>query len=1044
LIDPFDDMGYSKTVTVESDAGAFKDYFNNNFAAMSGSAYKYTTVTAGWSHKKSNNVSVGFSARMGSVCYATNSTTMMLYGGKTTSCQSDLWTSTNGSTWTKVADKATTTTGADAPLAANAPTAIDADGCVWLLGGDECNSDKSTIWKSCDAGLTWMAMPSPTAVAFNSIPASWPTNAEWTGHAIAIVGGWQLVIVKAAADGGVWKFLNSTYVVQKVAEAPLPFENRLDPKLMTTSDNKLYLLGGHNCKDMLCTDNMVMSDLWMSADTGATWECQTMGVFANSLLSSTITEYSKGIGRYYSSVITGDDTVWILAGHQPNTTQGLNRVYTSYVNPPDTTFSSTTYLGSPTTVVLKSMEKVAIFFKENIQMGAGTIRFTDGTNPLPVSTTISAQGMHMFPLAPLVAGTTYTLQMPAGSVKDTDGNPLGSISPTYTFHVNSDTTAPVASSYPANAATNVSPDTVLMLSFSEEVVPGTGALSLNPVVGTPFTANISSAIFQSRQKTFGVYQYDVYFEAKSLTQGATYIMGVPAGLVKDIAGNSIAAANVAVFTVLSGMPPAENPYTAATFTPGAPDCSGAGACNATLDTVKPTFVSMFPKNGATDVIASANITSIVMQFSEPVKFNETGVISIKNSSNIVVGMVNLTTDVVYISPQTNETKIPLPAILVKGMKFTVSIPTGIIKDLAGNSLTAISKSFTCLAESPDATGPVALSTSFDTSANTIDVFFSEMIKAGPVGTGTVKAGTLVTTPITHGNITMSGFKLSLSVYAGALTTAGTHSLQIAPGTLKDASGSLFTGLNGSSIEYTTTSADTTAPTLVGQAPPHETSPTFGLPTTASMMLTFSESVQAAPDVMAATLTPVYGYNKVEISTADVYIDQNQVILTGSTLMPGESYGVVLGSGAFMDLAGNSFAGLATGVTYSISTHASMGFELVSTGNWDAADYFDGKRYGSCAFVDPMNILYLVGGINGTAAASTTSMMNDVWSYESMRESSCSSSVVPYTCPSTACTSETTLAVVHAAKTVGGLRQRMARLARARAVLISATYGRQWA
>ena len=107
-------------------------------------------------------------------------------------------------------------------------------------------------------------------------------------------------------------------------------------------------------------------------------------------------------------------------------------------------------------------------------------------------------------------------------------------------------------------------------------------------------------------------------------------------------------------------------------------------------------------------------------------------------------------------------------------------------------------------------------------------------------------------------------------------------------------------------------------------------------------------------------------------------------------MPGESYSIALSAGAFMDLSGNAYAGLASG--YTISTRALMGFVQVSTGNWDAMDYFDGKRYGSCGFVDPSNVLYLVGGINGTAGASTTSMMNDVWNYNSRRESSCSNPI----------------------------------------------------
>jgi hypothetical protein len=487
-------------------------------------------------------------------------------------------------------------------------------------------------------------------------------------------------------------------------------------------------------------------------------------------------------------------------------------------------------------------------------------------------------------------------------------------------------------------------------------------------------------------------------------------------MLKDLAGNALAAANVASFTVLSGMSPDTNPYTASTFAPGTYDCSAATACNATLDTVAPTFVSMFPKDGATDVSATTG-NAVVMYFSEPVMFNTTGVISILNSSSLPIGVVNLTTDDIAISPAMNATKIPIPAVLVKGQQFSLSIKTGIIKDLAGHSLAAITKSFTCLAEAADTSAPTATGMSVNPVSNVIDVFFSEDVMMGPVGTATVSAvgsGVNIATPVSHSNVTISGFKLSLSVYAGSLSSAGTYDLRIAAGSLKDASENAFLGLNMSSMTYVTSTADTTAPTLQSQEPAHEASPSFALPITTSMKLTFSEAVQAAAGVPAATLTPVYGYRTVTITTDNVYIDQGTVMLTGSTLMPGEIYSVAVHSGAFMDLSGNYFAGLAAG--YHISTAALMGFDHVSTGNWNAAGYHDGKRYGSCGFADASNVLYIMGGVNGSAG-STGTMMNDVYSYNSRRESSCADSVVPYTCPETACVDAGTLATASVAKTV---------------------------
>jgi hypothetical protein len=276
FIDPFDDMSYDSTVTVTASAGTFQDYFDvgmreigtappagftkSNSALGAAGTYQYKTVSSGFANIKTNNATVGFSARYGAISYYTNSS-LMLYSGKGAVCLSDLWTSSTGTTWSQVTG-VTTTDGSPAPMAANAPTAIDANGCVWLLGG-ECNSYAGTIWKSCTMGKTWEPMPSPTSVPFAgsvAFPPAFPTS--WSGHAIAIVGGWQLVIVQASADGGVWRFTTGTLeLVQLVATAPLPFGIRNDPKLLTTSDSKLYLLGGHTCSDKQCTNNEVLRQL---------------------------------------------------------------------------------------------------------------------------------------------------------------------------------------------------------------------------------------------------------------------------------------------------------------------------------------------------------------------------------------------------------------------------------------------------------------------------------------------------------------------------------------------------------------------------------------------------------------------------------------------------------------------------------------------------------------------------------------------------------------------------------------------------------------
>jgi len=152
-----------------------------------------------------------------------------------------------------------------------------------------------------------------------------------------MVAGWQLLMVSASSNKGVWRFMDAQMTsVQQILTGSLPFSDRKDPKLLTTSDDKLYLLGGHMCNDAACSNNLVFTDVWSSANIGESWDCQTANY--NDALTSV---YSKGIGRYVSTVMTHDDTIFLIGGHKPNTTEGLDQILvsSSLLQPPiDSTF----------------------------------------------------------------------------------------------------------------------------------------------------------------------------------------------------------------------------------------------------------------------------------------------------------------------------------------------------------------------------------------------------------------------------------------------------------------------------------------------------------------------------------------------------------------------------------------------------------------------------------------------------------------------------------------------------------------------------------
>merc|ERR1719456_935941 len=259
-------------------------------------------------------------------------------------------------------------------------------------------------------------------------------------------------------------------------------------------------MGGHNCNDATCSNNAAFTDVWMSQETtsasllldvGTTWTCQTAN-YDPSLTST----YTKGIGRYVSSVMTHDDTLWLMGGHVPNTTTGLNTFYTSYAGPLDLSLAKTVYAQYPlsaATGLLKSTG-VTMYFTEDVVAGTGTITVTDlgddvasgGTTAnadaaIAITTSFTRQMLTITPTAALKTSHKYTVALGDGSIKDLAGNTFTSFT-SFDFTVSTDGAAPTVSSASPSGA-NVGPATNILLTTSEKVVKGTGAITISCALG---------------------------------------------------------------------------------------------------------------------------------------------------------------------------------------------------------------------------------------------------------------------------------------------------------------------------------------------------------------------------------------------------------------------------------------------------------------------------------------------------------------------------------------------------------------------------------
>merc|ERR550514_2621722 len=327
------------------------------------------------------------------------------------------------------------------------------------------------------------------------------------------------------------------------------------------------------------------------------------------------------------------------------------------------------------------------------------------------------------------------------------------------------------------------------------------------------------------------------------------------------------------------------------------------------------------------------------------------------------------------------------------------------------------------------------SPSYDSAGNlgsmtTVSLWFSEDITAVS-GSITIKlGGTSLAMGVTSSNVTISGSKMDLTVFPGKLNTAGTWNVLVPAGTLKDSAGVYFTGVNStgsfpSYYKFAVTLADVVKPTLTTAdiLPATETAPTYGLGTSDSVKLVFSETVQAgtgavsfkasytSPTVVAPTASEVY------------FSGTTAVVSPSSDYMAGEVYSMLIDGAAFTDVEGNAMAALTSGFT--ISTAPIIKFQKVGTKHWDSYSFFDGERYGSAACVSPSNEVFMVGGINGTAGSSA--LLNDVWKLATNRAINCASYYGAKTaCSATTCTngalgSSTAVSTIWKAPSASGLK-----------------------
>ena len=519
---------------------------------------------------------------------------------------------------------------------------------------------------------------------------------------------------------------------------------------------------------------------------------------------------------------------------------------------------------------------IVLTYDEAVQKGSGSITLqpTGGTVvTIPISTaqvSVAGSVVTINPTTDLLAGTSYTLMVPAGVIDDLAGNSAGSFILNFATAAALDTTPPtINSSAPTSGATINAFDNIVLM-YSEALQKGSGSITLQPLGGTLVTIPISSA---QVSVVAGVVAID---PTADLVAGTSYTLSFPAGVFQDLAGN-----NAGSFTL--------------NFNTAVP-----------LDTTAPTISSRVPANNAMNVNIGANV---VLTYSEAVQKGSGNITLSSAFGNISVpvsnSLVSISGNVVTIDPMVD---------LLAGTAYTLSFPAGAFQDLAGNNAGSLTLNFNTAA-ALDTTPPTIASsvpangaTGVAVGANIV-LTYSEAVQKGSGSMTISSAGGMVTISVSSALVSVSGSVVTINPTADLLDGTA-YTLSFPAGVFQDLAGNNAGSLTRS---FTTAVAlDTTPPTINSSVPAIGGGGTINSPD--NIVLTYSKAVQkGSGNITIGAITIPVTSAQVSIAGAVVTINPTADLLTGT------SYTLSFPAGVFLDLAGNN----AGSFTLNFSTAAAL-------------------------------------------------------------------------------------------------------------------------
>ncbi|ARV15600.1 Ig-like domain-containing protein [Polaribacter sp. SA4-12] len=643
---------------------------------------------------------------------------------------------------------------------------------------------------------------------------------------------------------------------------------------------------------------------------------------------------------YYVWVVAEDDETTKNLSTTPlrivaTTLDSLNIIYQ---NPNDEATDVAVDLGRDTS------NSFYIAFSENINFGTGNIQIidlTDGSSTYTIDVANPGTQAEIDIRSPeevifhltgnFDENTDYAVQIAPTAIVSTSGEAFAGITnnTTFNFKTIGDTTNPnfnSAGSTPNDNEPGVSTSADIVLDFDEDIVKGTGLITLHNVRERTIYETIdiatATATTSPLNGALGIVNDKLYINpTSSMFESSVYAIQIAATAIDDTAGNSFA---------------------------GITDNSTFNFT--TADETNPTLTSSLPTDGATGIATSSNI---VLTFDENIAFG-TGTIQVIDVSHHIS---TFTIDAASPGAQASISGAVLtinPSSLMSGgpSYYAIQIAATAIDDLSGNSYGGITNNTTLTFTTEDTMAPLfdATPTASSITATTLTlnadindtsgVIFYVIVPDGSAaptvndvqsGTGNGGSG-----QITSGNSNGPFGDMETHVFnVTGLTSETAYDIYlVAVDNLGNTQNSL------AKVDVTT--LDVTNPTLTSSSP---TNGATTIATNSNIVLTFNENIafgtgfiqlkKSSNDSAVFSIdaaNPTATSNIASISNNILTINPNTSALDNET-----SYYLSIPATSIDDTSGNSYDGISVKTTLNFTTVDIANPTLTSTSPADDAN-----------------------------------------------------------------------------------------------------------